>query len=377
MENRADRVHRIKRRLAAGLAVLCFLMVSALSSAATGPDQYEVDDHHYRARNLALNGVEQSHTFHDGADEDWLSFYAVKETIYFLGTREYPGVRCNTVFELYNAAGKMIDDELGSFAETRVTGYGEPEQITWQCPADGIYYLRVLQADPEVFGDDTEYAIYLWDGSGPEGEMPVRGIVTDSKSTKPIQGARVKLIKTSNGVVQGIAVTDSRGRFQLSAMDGHYRLEARATGHAMQSKSVTVQGEPVTAYFALAPTTVSKPDLTVTAVSGPAAAKPGGSITVRSTVKNLGSVASGNFNLYIYLSEVPYVDFGRSRLLKIIKGLALDAGARNALTNTMKVPLDCQAGAYRIVVSADQDGRVAESNETNNRKASLNSVMVE
>jgi hypothetical protein len=376
MENLADRMHRIRRKLATGLSVVCFLMASALSSAATGPDQYEVDDQHYRARSLALNGVEQSHTFHDGADEDWLSFYATIDSLYFLGTKN-PGARCNTVFELYNAEGKIIDDEIGSFAETHVTGYGEAEQVTWQCPASGVYYLRVLQADPQVFGDDTEYAIYLWDGSGPEGEMPVRGIVTDSISTKPIQEARVKLIKTANGVVQGLAVTDSRGRYQLSATDGAYKVQVRTTGYNTQTKLITVQGEPVVKSFALTPSIVSKPDLAVTAVSGPATAAPGANISVRSTVKNKGLVTSGAFNLCFYLSEGPQVDFGHARLLRVIKGLTLAAGAVISLNNTMIVPADLQSGVYYLVLSADQTHSVAESNEINNCRAALNSVTVE
>jgi hypothetical protein len=169
MKNFENGANAVMRRLVSCLLVfLALISLAQAVAGATGPDQYEVDDHFYQARNLALNGSDQIHNFHDAADEDWLSFYAAKGNLYFLGTTKYPGARCNTVFELYNAEGKLIDDELGSFAGTHATGYGEPEQITWQCPADGTYYLRVRQEDPEVFGEDTEYAVYLWDGTGPQ-----------------------------------------------------------------------------------------------------------------------------------------------------------------------------------------------------------------
>jgi hypothetical protein len=376
MRSLTNGANRKSRWLFAGVAICCFLIPPALFAAATEPDQYEVDDHYYQARSLALNGVEQSHTFHDDADEDWLSFYATMDNLYFLGT-ENPGANCNTVFELYNAEGKIIDDEIGSFAETHFTGDGEAEQVTWQCPGDGIYYLRVMQEDPEIFGEGTEYAVYLWDGTGPQGEMPVRGKVTNSKTLKPVQGAKVKLIQIPSGMVQGPAVTDSKGIYQLSATDGEYQLQVRATGYKSKTKLITVQGEPVTTNFALTPSIVFKPDLAVTAVTGPVAAPPGGSITVKSTLVNQGEATSGKFNLYIYLSEVPRVDFGRSRLLKVISGITLGAGTSSVRKNMVTIPLDFQTGAYRIVVSADQTNSVAESNETNNCKASLNNVTVE
>lgn len=371
-------VKQKRRWLFAVVAVFCLLMPPSLFAAATEPDQYEVDDHYYQARSLPLNGLEQSHTFHHAADEDWLNFYATKDKLYFLGTKD-PGTNCNTVFELYNAEGQIIDDEIGSFEATHATGYGEVEEVGWQCPADGIYYLRVMQEDPEVFGVNTEYAVYLWDGTGPNDLMStVEGKVTNGKTKKPVQGAIVTLTAVSNGTTGEPDETNARGRYTLLALSGKkYKLKVQAAGYQAQTKTITVKVEPVSVNFALTPTATSKPDLAVTRVTVPIESQPPGSIVVKSILANQGEAASGKFKLYIYLSEVPRVDFGRSHLLEVISGITLDAGATAVRKKAVTIPFDVAPGTYRIVVSADQLGNVAESSETNNCKASINNVVVE
>jgi hypothetical protein len=373
------RIKRVMSRLmprAVGLVILCGLSLAATGRVAVAADVYEPDGHHYRARSLALDGPPQEHTFGTAADEDWLCFYGMKDQLYILESMDV-GPRCNTVFELYNATGKKIDDG-GVFANTHRTDYGEAEEVTWRCPAAGTYYLRVMQKDPVIFGIGTQYSLYLWDGTAPQNiPVPVFGEVTSSITLKAISGAEVRLIDLTGLDSDRVCVTEPMGLYELYAPNGEYRLEVRATGYKMQSKLVSVRGEAVENLFALVPTDTPKPDLAVPAVSGPATALAGSSVTVQYKLANKGEVPSKPFSVAIYLSQVRRVDFGRSRRVGFIRGINLDAGILCIRQDTVKIPSDLQTGTYWIVVAADPAGSIAESCETNNSRVSLDMMTVE
>jgi hypothetical protein len=148
------------RVFALSFLVICWLLTAAagLCSVGAEPDEYEPDDHHYQAKHLPLNQLPQLHNFHDQGDEDWFALYGSTGKLYCLGTNDPsdpPGKRCNTVFELYDSAGRKVKDPQDEFANTEYTVYGEPEKVYWTCPAEGLYFLRVRQVDPGVFGEDT------------------------------------------------------------------------------------------------------------------------------------------------------------------------------------------------------------------------------
>jgi subtilase family serine protease len=117
-----------------------------------------------------------------------------------------------------------------------------------------------------------------------------------------------------------------------------------------------------------------RPSLVVTALTDPpAAAPPGSSFTVTTTVKNLGSLpASGSTTKY-------YLVAGPSTLIEldateVVPPLA--AGAAFTDTETLVVPLGTPLGPYRLQACADATAAVAEDNEGDNCRMAAGAVNV-
>jgi N-acetylneuraminic acid mutarotase len=100
------------------------------------------------------------------------------------------------------------------------------------------------------------------------------------------------------------------------------------------------------------------PDLTVTSVSAPTSAQPGGYISVSWMVKNIGSASSGPFRNLISLSTAPYGTLpnrlGYFSMNSITRGSSL-SDAR-----VLQVPGGITPGYYYVTVYADADDAVAE-----------------
>jgi subtilase family serine protease len=113
---------------------------------------------------------------------------------------------------------------------------------------------------------------------------------------------------------------------------------------------------------------ITGPDLTMSALSYPAAGVIGGTITVSSTVTNSSDMASPGFSVGLYLGGV-YLG-SRS-----VSGLA--AGASSSADTTVTIPsylgedeygdpIYFSPGTYSIIARADNAGQVGETSETNN-----------
>jgi len=111
------------------------------------------------------------------------------------------------------------------------------------------------------------------------------------------------------------------------------------------------------------------PDLIISSLNAPASTAPGVSVEVANTVKNQGTAPAGSFDVRFYLSANQILDDTDLLLAtKSVTGLA--AGSSNSYPTTVMIPADA-AGSYYIIASADQDGAVAESIETNNTASDL------
>ena len=115
-------------------------------------------------------------------------------------------------------------------------------------------------------------------------------------------------------------------------------------------------------------TIISRVDLAVTSVSGPASASSGQQISFTATVRNQGSANAGQFVVTVYLSKDSNiskddVEMGSGS----ISGLA--AGGQRTLTVNCTIPANLVPGIYYIGAIADRWNNVAESNENNNSLA--------
>jgi hypothetical protein len=129
---------------------------------------------------------------------------------------------------------------------------------------------------------------------------------------------------------------------------------AGGTGEANNSTQtqVTVAGRPY-------------PDLVVTNVSGPATGRPGRSVPVVWTVRNVGTVSATNpWTDHLFLSLDPAVG-GDQYLTSVSAGGPLGPG--ESLTRTQQVILPTFGTGNRyFVVETDAGSQVFEENETNN-----------
>jgi len=107
-------------------------------------------------------------------------------------------------------------------------------------------------------------------------------------------------------------------------------------------------------------------DLVVTAVAGPASAALGTSIQPSATVLNQGTAPTDVFRTVIYLAEDPQMS-GPSTSCgggPIVDGLL--GGESKSRTFNCSIPTGLAPGTYYLVALADDNGTVAEVDETNN-----------
>lgn len=109
----------------------------------------------------------------------------------------------------------------------------------------------------------------------------------------------------------------------------------------------------------------SRPDLTVVTLSAPGSATAGTSVTVRTTITNLGTGAAPGAQATFYLS----VDPARSADDVVLGDRvvpALAPGASSSGATAVLLPAGLAPGKYYLLAVVDPAGAVAESDETNN-----------
>jgi hypothetical protein len=192
-----------------------------------GPDVFEDDDTFGEAGVITLDDTEaQRHTFHDQGDQDWVMFYGIGGQTYEIKTGNL-GTGCDTVITLYSQNGTTP-------ITTRDDGlYGEDELLSWQCPADGVYYVMVKQYNPSDFGQNTRYDLRVYHPTGAwAGKL--LGRVVDALDNG-IGGA---VVKTDIG--NAAAITLPNGYYMLILPSGTYEITITAEGYKPQTKSDVV-----------------------------------------------------------------------------------------------------------------------------------------
>ncbi|MFN2128998.1 MAG: clostripain-related cysteine peptidase [Anaerolineae bacterium] len=129
-----------------------FLISYLQLTAGCEPDSYEPDDDYATATTTQVNGGPQSHSFCPENDTaDWISFSATGGRNYQISTAQLQSY-ADTLIKLYGSDGKTLlgqDDDGGA---------GWASQINWTSPADGIYYVEVIEYFGRT-GSDTGYVL--------------------------------------------------------------------------------------------------------------------------------------------------------------------------------------------------------------------------
>jgi len=111
--------------------------IGAADAPYCSPDMYEPDDAMEQAQWFAVDGLPQTHGFHICQDVDFVKFEATVGTRYMIQTLRL-GRWYDTMLFLYDAGGTLLtmDDDSGP---------GWASSIVWTAPADGVYYVKVIE----------------------------------------------------------------------------------------------------------------------------------------------------------------------------------------------------------------------------------------
>ena len=141
-----------------------------------GADLYEVDDTVSQANVVVINqgtvqadgtkmGLAQPHNFHYAADEDWVMLYGLAGQNYTVQADNL-GLNCQPVMELYGSSVTAPIAVASTVIDNMVF-------LDWQCPQDGVYYVRLWNSAGAVTDTEYELAVYY-------PEMPVLGLIKGS-----------------------------------------------------------------------------------------------------------------------------------------------------------------------------------------------------
>lgn len=193
-------------------------------------DEFEPDDDQIvGASAFLLNGSSsQKHSFHVSDDTDWIKFMGVNSCHYIVQVNNVSPV-CNPTISVYNHNFDIVipnDEKKGEI--------GDDEFIEFISSNDHIYYLKVNNGSPHLFGNNVTYEINIYRPIASSVAGYIEGTVTD------IYGERINnaLIWTSGG---GSAISGVDGSYQIKDAAGEVILKARADNYYTFEKSVIIE----------------------------------------------------------------------------------------------------------------------------------------
>ena len=184
-------------------------------------------------------------------------------------------------------------------------------------------------------------------------------------ATSPTAGAGVAIgSRTVPGLpAGGISNSTTRITIPLGFEPGTYFLSAVADdNNAVIEVSDTNNGRT-----AESPVTILmfRPDLTITALTAPAAGRTGQPLAVTSTVRNVGQMASPGFRVTFYLSATDSTP-GAGQAVGLLTFDRLAANASATTTTSVGIPLALPPGPYFLSAVVDDNNVVIEVDNTNN-----------
>ncbi|OQX03948.1 MAG: hypothetical protein BWK80_54595 [Desulfobacteraceae bacterium IS3] len=182
---------------------------SSVRKTASESDDYELDDEYSQSKIIVLEKF-QDHNFHKSGDTDWVRFYGISGLHYKINVNNLSSIS-NAVIEIYDSKEikKLKNSENSAATE------GKPVLLEWDCPANGIYYVK-FKDFTDSFGANVRYNVQISQPAAPVSGQ-VNGTVTDSFTKTPI----------------GNVIITTERRSDISSQNGVYTLENHPTGTYM------------------------------------------------------------------------------------------------------------------------------------------------
>jgi hypothetical protein len=274
------------------------------------------------------------------------------------------GAISNPCIELFGGDGEtLVRTECGvdEKGEVKLAFKGGKKAAT--------YYARITPFGPDAFGAGSEYDLRVAAPTAPDFTGFVRGFISDAITGQPLGAVTVR---TDGGAVA--APSTPQGAYLLSDTPGGYTVTARKAGYlAYQDQVTIISGQIYQKDFRLIP--ISAPDLVITSLSGPAAAKVGTAIKVTRTAKNQGQAAAGPFAVGIFLSADNAITSGDLFLGSTqVPALAPSTTSKSSITVT--IPAQLEPGTYYLGAIADLNNWVIETKEGNNARAASTPIQI-
>jgi len=132
----------------------CFISLFFIPPIAStdAPDIYETDDTMAQAVEIIPDDktAVQSHNFHKTGDEDWLKMNVTAGTTYIISTTSTSlNQNFKPVIELYDTDGINLSSDK------------ENNSLTWFYEKNALFYVRIRHSDPNIYGDETEYQVWV------------------------------------------------------------------------------------------------------------------------------------------------------------------------------------------------------------------------
>jgi len=174
-------------------------------------DYFEKDDNYQEAKVIFIDGEAKEHVL-DQEDQDWLTFYAIKNQCYTIKIDSYSNINIS----LYRSTGNTSEPQ-------KITKSEDNSNLLEFCsPETSSYYIGITSSENNPL---IQYKIKMYQPHASD-EGSIIGTIFDAITDKPIQRAKV----SSNG--KGSSLTDEQGCFSFKdSPDDDYTLFVQATGY--------------------------------------------------------------------------------------------------------------------------------------------------
>jgi hypothetical protein len=208
-------------------------------------DPFEPNDTAADATWIGINGLSKTNNFHDEGDVDWFWFYA-ENFKPELGPKPHRNeINLQTPLNLMGFGVATLFEVFADDATTLLYEHTDPTtflEFFVHDVGEGFYYLRVTNTGARAHGVQTNYGISVWREQGALLPGAMTGVVTDSDTGDPIEGATVSFPfygTTASGPLATDTNTDGL-YFITPLVDGTYTVEASAPGYENQTYEVVI-----------------------------------------------------------------------------------------------------------------------------------------